>query len=398
MKKKLLFVMPSLAAGGGEKSLVTMLSHIDFDRYEVDLFLFNREGIFLDALPEEVKLLDPQSLYDAFTQPLFRSVKTLWASGHIGLAYSRLRYTLRNKYRSGSSVTEQRSWKYMAHALETLEERYDVAIGFLEKSSTYFCVDKVKADKRIGWIHNDYDKLEMDPRFDRPYFGKLDHIVTVSEECEDVLKRRFTEYGGKISTIYNIVSPTIINRLGEQQAGDVYGRQAGETILLTIGRLHAQKGLPLAIEACAKLAASGYNIRWFIIGEGEEREALQELIRKHGMEERFILLGLRANPYPYTRQCDIYVQPSRFEGKSIAIDEAKIMHKPIVVTNFSTAKDQIHDGVNGLIAAMDSEGVATAIARLIDEPELARRLAKTLSEEKLGTEEEIHKLYELVGG
>ncbi|RJE91149.1 glycosyltransferase [Paenibacillus sp. 1011MAR3C5] len=398
MKKKLLFVMPSLAAGGGEKSLVTMLSHIDFDRYEVDLFLFNREGIFLDALPKEVRLLDSQSLFDAFMLPLFRSVRTLWASGHIGLAYSRLRYTLRNRYRSGSSVTEQHSWKYMSRAMDTLEQKYDVAIGFLEKSSTYFCVDKVRADKRIGWIHIDYDKLEMDPKFDKPYFGKLDHIITVSEECEDILKRRFPEYDRKISTIYNIVSPTIINRLGEQQAGDVYGRQAGETILLTIGRLHAQKGLPLAVEACATLVANGYNIRWFIIGEGEEREALQELIRKHGMEERFILLGLRANPYPYTRQCDIYVQPSRFEGKSIAIDEAKIMHKPIVVTNFSTAKDQIRDGANGLIASMDSEGVATAIARLIDEPALAGRLAKELSEEKLGTEEEIHKLYKLVGG
>lgn len=398
MKKKLLFVMPSLAAGGGEKSLVTMLSHIDFDRYEVDLFLFSREGIFLDALPKEVRLLDSQSIFDAFMLPLFQSVKTLCASGRIRLAYSRIRYTLRNKFRSGSSVTEQHSWKYMASALDPLEQKYDAAIGFLEKSSTYFCVDKVKADKRIGWVHIDYDKLGMDAEFDKPYFGQLDHIVTVSEECEDILKRRFPECVRKISTIYNIVSPTIIQRLGEQHTGDVYGRRAGETILLTVGRLHAQKGLPIAIEACARLIANGYYIRWFVIGEGEERAALQELIRKYGLEDRFVLLGLRANPYPYIRQCDIYAQPSRFEGKSIAIDEAKIMHKPIVVTNFSTAKDQIRDGVSGLIASMDADGVASAIARLIDKPELAQHLTRELSAEKLGTEEEIHKLYKLVGG
>ncbi|MFD0588423.1 glycosyltransferase [Paenibacillus sp. GCM10027627] len=398
MKKKLLFVMPSLAAGGGEKSLVTLLAHLDYEQYDVDLFLFNPEGIFMSALPKQVRLLETGAAHAVFSLPLLQSLRAMMADRSLRLMVNRIGYFLRNQYRRGSSVTEQQSWKYIASALQPLEQKYDVAIGFLEKSSTYFCVDKVRADKKIGWIHIDYDKLGMDPHFDNPYFQQLDYIVTVSEECENILKRRFPQQQDKIRTIHNIVSPKLIKGLSQGQSRDVYGRKGKETILLSIGRLHPQKGFPLAIEACSKLIAGGYNVRWFIIGDGEDREMLEAEMKRHRLEGIFELIGLKENPYPYIEQCDIYVQPSKFEGKSIAIDEAKILAKPIIVTNFSTARDQIRDGINGLIAPMDADSLAKTIAGLIDQPELGSRLSRELSLEKLGTEEEMDKLYELVGG
>jgi glycosyltransferase involved in cell wall biosynthesis len=235
----------------------------------------------------------------------------------------------------------------------------------------------------------------MDPRFDVRYFERLDEIVTVSEECAQILKQRFPKQSAKVKTIYNIVSPKVIHAMVNKEQMAMYERQKDETVILSIGRLHHQKGFELAIEACARLTALGYRVRWYIIGEGEERERLTALIRQHGLEERFILLGLKANPYPYLQQADVYAQPSRFEGKSIAIDEAKILHKPIVVTDFSTAKDQITDGVDGLIVAMDPESIAAGIARLIDDRDATGRLTEHLSRQRLGTEDEIYKLYKL---
>lgn len=397
MKKQLLFVMPSLSAGGGEKSLVNLLSQIDYEQYEVDLFLFNHEGIFMDFLPKEVQLLTLPDTYKQFSLPFFQSIKTLLHNHKLQLMINRIMFSVRNKYRRGSSVTEQYSWRYISSSLKHLEKKYDVAIGFLEKTSTYFCVDKVNAARKIGWVHIDYDKLGMDPDFDVYYFDKLDHIVTVSEECAHILKKRFPEQRNKVNTIYNIVSPKVINRMVNQGEDDVYNRNGDEVIILSIGRLHAQKGFETAIEACAMLVAQNYNVRWYIIGEGDEREKLTALIHKYRMENHFFLLGLRSNPYPYIKQSDIYAQPSKFEGKSIAIDEAKILSKPILVTNFSTAKDQIEDGKNGLIVEMDSSSVARGIMRLIDDRDLRSKLIHHLSNENFGTEEEIYKLYELVG-
>lgn len=391
MKKKLLFIIPSLSAGGGEKSLVTLLSQLDYSRYEVDLFLLHHEGLFMEFLPREVRLLPLSETYRSFARPLPESVLRFAKSGRIRLAVHRLLFALGSR-RVGTSRSEQRGWRHMARFLPMLPGCYDVAIGFLEKTSNYFCVDKVTARKKIGWVHIDYDKHGMDAAFDLPYFHKLDHIVTVSEECAEILRRNFPEESAKIDVVYNIVSPAMIARMAEEEPLDLFHRAEGETIILSIGRLHAQKAFETAIAACRRLLDSGHSVRWYVIGEGEERGKLTELIGKSGLEGRFILLGLKANPYPYLKQADLYVQTSRYEGKSIAIDEAKILGKPIVVTNFSTAADQILHGVEGLIVGMSPEAVADGIGELLGSPGLRRRLSEQLAASRLGTESEMEKL------
>ncbi|WP_410513560.1 glycosyltransferase [Paenibacillus sp. BR2-3] len=397
MKKNLLFVMPSLSAGGGEKSLVNLLSQIDFNQYEVDLFLFNHEGIFMEFLPGEVHVLPLPDSYRLFNLPFAESVRKLVFQNRLPLAYCRAMFAFKNAISRSNAVTEQYNWKYLASSLNVLDKRYDVAVGFLEKSSTYFCVDKVQAAKKIGWVHIDYDKLGMDPRFDIKYFEQLDHIVTVSEECTHVLKKRFPEQRHKIEMIYNIVSPTMIKQMANQANIDVYERSHNEIIILSIGRLHYQKGFEMAVEACKILVDKGYKVRWNIIGQGEEHERLAHLIQENGLQNHFRLLGLKSNPYSYIKHADIYVQTSKFEGKSIAIDEAKILNKPILVTNFSTAKDQIKHGYNGWIVEMNPGDIARGIEQLILDEDLRLQLSKNLSQEQLGTEEEIDKLYKLVG-
>lgn len=395
-KKNLLFVIPSLSAGGGEKSLVNLLTQIDYQKYDVDLFLFNHEGLFMDFLPKQVKVLSLPKLYELFSLPFVQSINKLIIRGKFTVAISRVLFTLKNRFISDISQREQYTWKYLEKSLGKLEKNYDAAIGFLEKTSTYFCIEKVDALKKIGWVHIDYDKLGMDPDFDSPYFEQLSSIVTVSEECANIFKKRFPDQKDKVEVIYNVVSPTMIKNMADTGSDNVFQKANDETVILTIGRLHYQKGLEMAIESCRELLDKGYKLKWYVIGEGDEREKLLKLIKENGLEEHFCLLGLKSNPYPYLKQTDIYVQPSRFEGKSIALDEAKILNKPIVVTNFSTAKDQINDGVDGLIVEMNSNAVAEGIERLITDNKLQQTLIDNLSALKLGTEEEIEKLYKIV--
>ncbi|WP_367189281.1 glycosyltransferase [Thermobacillus sp. ZCTH02-B1] len=398
-KKKLLFIMPGLAAGGGEKALVNLLGQLDYGRYDVDLFLLDHGGLFMDLLPREVRLLPLPARYERFRRPALRSVLASLRAGDPELAFCRVLYAVRSRIGRTEAVREQYGWRYLRRALASaVSDRYDAAIGFLEKTSTYFCVDLVRADRKIGWIHIDYDRLGMDPAFDDPYFAKLDHLVTVSEECAAVLKTRFPRHREKIRVIRNIVSPAVVRRLAEAETGDLYGRREGEMIIVSVGRLHPQKGFDLAIDACALLVEQGRKVRWFVIGEGGERERLEKRIRERGLEGRFVLLGVKANPYPYMRQADIYAQPSRFEGKPIAVDEAKMLGLPILVTDYPTAGSQIVHEKNGLIAAMEPEAIAGGLMRLMDDPALREQLVRNLALEPLGTEDEVRKFDALLEG
>lgn len=396
MRKKLLFIMPGLSSGGGERSLVNLLSQVDYEMYEVDLFLLNHDGLFMEFIPKHVRLLPLPDKYQQFTLALWKSMSLFLIKGKVGLAYHRFMFALKNRLFRSTALREQYSWKHMSVFFEALAQPYDTVVGFMEKTSIYFSVDKVQANTKVGWIHIDYDQLGMDPNFDLSYFKQLDHIVTVSEECADILKNRFPHQREKISVIHNIVSPKVIRQLADQSKNEIAVTKDEEISILSIGRLHYQKAFELAVEACRKLVDKGYPVQWAIIGEGEERQKLSDLIQVSGLENHFKLLGLRSNPYPYLKKADFYVQTSRFEGKSIAIDEAKILNKPIVVTRFSTAKDQIEDGVDGLIVDMNAEAVAAGIEKLIQDKALRARITDRLAQSSLGTEEEIHKFYKLL--
>jgi glycosyltransferase involved in cell wall biosynthesis len=392
MKQNILFVINNLNCGGAEKALISLLETIDYSMYNVDLFLFKHEGLFLNKIPKQVNLLEEPFGYRYFDMSIKEAITDCIKKGKFEIALSRICAGYIFNTEKNRARCEQRVWKYISRSLQRINKTYDAAIGYLEKSPTFFCIDKVNANTRIGFIHNDYDKLGMDPNIDMKYFSKLDHIVTVSEECASVLKQKFPTFEKKVEVMYNIVSPNMINNMSLEKVDMKHNGMK----LVTVGRLTYQKGFEMAIEACKNLVTSGYKIKWYIIGEGEERAKLEKMIAENNLQEIFILLGIKENPYPFIREADIYVQPSRFEGKSIAVDEAKILHKPIVVTNFSTAKDQIHHRENGLIVGMNPQSIYEGIKELIDNKELRNKLITHLSTEKLGTESEIQKLYKFI--
>ena len=384
--------MPSLQAGGAEKCLVNLLNEFDYNKYDVDLLLLNKTGIFLKLVPAEVTILTLQDDFAIFSKNPISSFFSFLSSGKFSLAYSRICFTFKNRFIKNKGIAEQYSWKDLKKAIPKSQKEYDVAIGFLEKTAIYLTVDCISTKKKIGFINNDYSMLNLDVAFDEPYFKQLDYLFTVSESCEAVLKATFPNLKSKIKMMYNILSEKAIHNLAVEKTEGL----DTEINLVTLGRLSQQKGFDLAIQAAAILVKKGYNMKWYILGEGEEISVLEQLIKENNLSENFILMGIKENPYPYINNATIYVQPSRFEGKSLAIDEAKILHKPILVTNFTSAKDQIESGVNGLIVPLSEEAIADGIIELVKNQELRNTFISNLKKQNYGTESEIKKLYQII--
>lgn len=388
--------MESMGSGGGERSLLTVLQLLDYEKYDADLLLFNPSGLFMDMIPEQVNIIDFDENFKVFSQPVVESIKSYVLKGRLFSALNRVLYSRTVNSKKGSTLyRDQLAWKYMKKAFSKKLGGYDAAIGYLEGKPNFFVADCVDARVKIGYVHNDYNKLKMDKEADRKFFENFDYIVSVSEECCNVLQNVFPEHSQKVRKIENISSPSTLKNMAVLVA-DEY-KNCDKKILLTVGRLSSQKGYDIAVDAAEILDKNGVDFKWFAIGKGELKEEIENKIKEKNLQEKFVLLGERSNPYPYLNGCDIYVQSSYYEGKSIAIDEAKCFAKPIVTTKFTTVLDQLTDGETALLAEIDAQSVAGKIMQLINDENLCKTLSENLKKEKLGNEAEIEKLYELIG-
>lgn len=392
MKKKILFVIPNLGAGGAEKSLVNLLQEFDYMRYDVHLFMMSQTGLFLTQLPPEVKILSESPSYKIFSKRFPIAVSTFLLRGKWKLVWNKIAFTFINRTHRNKILAEQKSWKYFRKFFNCFPDRYDVAIGYLEKNANYIVTDCVKADKKMGYIHNDYQTMGLFPKYDHKSFDQLQYIISVSENCVTTLQKLFPALSAKFKLIENISSKKIIRELSIQGSALPLKRNS----IVSIGRLSPQKNFELAVSAAQILHLKGYDLEWNIIGEGAERPLLENLINEKKLHRVVKLLGLKENPYPYIAQSLVYVQPSKFEGKSIAIDEAKILQKPIVATNFPTVYDQITSGETGLITEMNGEALAAAIEQLLTDESLRQTFAHNLSKEIWGAADEVAKLYQLI--
>ncbi len=393
MKKKILFVIPSLRSGGAEKSLITLLTLFDYEKYDVDLLCFRQEGLFYDKIPAEVNVITDTKDYEMFDGSVKSAVKYFFKKGKISAIVDRLKY-VKSYSEPDAFLKEKKMWALLKKQLPEITTHYDVAVGYLEGIASYFAAENINADKKICYVHNDFKKLGLNKKINRELFRKCDKVVTVSQVCLDSLTNEFPELKEKFIVVENITSPRLLKKSSIE--GNVFEADDGKTVLLTVGRFAPQKGIDLAVKACAELKKRGRQIKWYHIGTGELKAEIEALIKELNLSDSFILLGERANPYPYIGQCDIYVQPSRYEGKSIALDEAKCLEKPIVTTDFTTVFDQFTDGVNGIICEMNEKDMADKIEMLIDDKKLKKTLCENLSSEKTGNEDEIEKFYGLL--
>lgn len=391
-KKDILFIMNNLQAGGAEKALVSLLQVMDYSVYHVDLLLFKKDGVFLDKIPTQVTLLEAPEGYNYFDMPIVSAVSQCMKKGKFRTLINRILAVFVLKTEKNPAVKEQKLWKYLAPGFANVSKKYHAAVGFLEKTPNYYCIEKTNADKKILWIHTNYSNMGMEPKFDVPYFEKADAIVAVSGECAADLKMKFPQFSDKIKVIQNVVSPSVICSMADGGIPDT----GFENSIMTVGRLSHEKGMDLAIEACRLLKEKNQQFVWFFIGDGAMRNELEAKVASYGLQGNVRFLGERANPYAYVAKATVYAQTSRFEGKSIAIDEAKILRKAILATNFSTVATQLQHLENGYIVEMDAQAIADGVQVLLSDSGLREKFQSNLSLEKLGTESEIEHFYQLI--
>jgi len=387
--KRLLFVIHSLGYGGAERSLVNLLNELPRDKYQADVLLFQNRGDFREQLPAWVRLLETpvklQRLYAPVRLGAGFSMRKL-----AGTCCAKLVRRTRKKQRSF------RWQKFYKQAIDRLDGHYDVAAAYVGSEIMFYVRDKVSADRKLVWVHNDYRAAGYSREDEYPYLADMDAIVSVSDECAEILRQEFPEFQNRVHCVQNITSSAVVRSQSVQfEPEEFSGRPVN---ILSVGRLSKQKGFDMAVQAAVLLREKGLRFCWFVIGEGELRSDLERQIRDAGVEDCFVLLGARSNPYPYLRNCSVFVQPSRFEGKSVVLDEAKILGKPIVSTAYPTVRDQIVDGSEGLIVPMSAKGVAEGILCLLNDQAMYDGISSYLTAHEYGNQSEIEKYMNLFDG
>lgn len=394
--RKILISSFDMEVGGVERSLISMLNNFDYENNEVDLMLYRHTGDFMNLLTDKVNLLEENKSYSTFRKGIGQTIK----EGNVFLGVSRLLAKLigelskkDNKNNTESVVQMQLMWKYALPFLPKLDKEYDVAISYLWPH--YFVAEKVKAKTKIAWIHTDYSTIETDIKMDLKMWNKFDYIMAVSEECKNAFLKKYPSLHNKVKVMENITSPDFIRRMSEEKVDDDISKD-NSFKLLSVARLSHAKGIDNAVRALRVLHDRGFtNIKWYVVGYGGDEAIIKELIEENNLKDSFILLGKKTNPYPYMKACDIYVQPSRYEGKAVTVGEAQILGKPIIITNYTTAKSQVKDNIDGYICELSIEGIANGIEKIYRGKELRKKLENNCKNADYSNSCELKKLYKL---
>ena len=394
-KESILFVIDSLHCAGAEKSLTTLLSLLNYSKYDVDLQLFGYGGALEELVPKEVNILKPME-YIKFSSlstknAVIKSLKNM----NFKMLSSRLKFSLAIRKDNYSNAQKARVyWKKVSNVIEKNNKEYDIAISYAQGVPTFYVAEKVCAKKKLAWVNVSYKLEDEDRIFQEQFYDKYNKIVAVSDSAKKIFLETFPKYTDKLEIIYDINDADFIKKMSDQ--GQSYNDNYTGLRILTIGRLANQKGYDMALEACKILKEKGIEFKWYSLGIGPLKEEIEKYINENNLENNFKLLGVKSNPYPFIKDCDIYVQTSRFEGFGIAIAEARMLNKPVVTTRFDAVYNQMKDRKNGLVVDMNSQGIVNGILELINNKELTNEIISYLKTEKKGNTEELEKFYKLI--
>ena len=396
MKPRILIAMHYMELGGAESALLGLLQAHNPDRADIDLFLYDHVGELMKYIPCSVNLLPRIEAYSMLERP----ISELLGKGYWGIACGRslARFFARQEKKKNREGLDNISMyyfiaKYVSPFLPRINpsQEYDLAISFLQPH--LYVLQKVRARKKLAWLHTDYSKVFVSDK-EESVWCQYDFVVAISDEVGRSFVSRFPGLGVKIIPIENILSPNFIRK----RAIEFEAILPGSGIrLLTIGRYSYPKKLEDIPVLTALLQKSFPDLKWYIIGYGNpsEEQKIRDSITREGMQDSVVLLGKQTNPYPYIKACDVYVQPSRYEGKSITVREAQILCKPVIVTAYPTATSQIQDGLDGVIVPLGIEQCANAIAYFLKDQVKQANVVNYLSVHDYGNETEINKIYQL---
>ena len=397
--KQVLFVINTLGCAGAETAMIEMIRNMDPEKYKISVFVLLNQGEMIHRLPKSVTVLnehfsDSSVLSKEGKKELNRYIFSQLF--HRGTIWKKIPYIFRGlvpMIRSKRILPDKLLWRVMAEAAPRFDTHYDMAVAYLEGGSTYYVADYVSADVKAGFVHIDYEKAGYTPQLDGGCYDLFDRICPVSDEVKEHFLAVYPQYEKKTKVFHNMIDTDKIRKGAEKPGG--FDDDFAGVRLLTVGRLTAQKAYEVAVDAMKLLKERGRNARWYILGEGEERKALEKKIKEYGLEQDFLLLGAKENPYPYYKQCDIYVHATRFEGKSIAIQEAQILGCTILVSNCSGNREQVENGTDGVLCQLSSEEISRNIAELLGNEEKCREYGKKATVRISDEQGDILKLFEI---
>ena len=396
MKPSILIFSQAMELGGVERSLLGLLDSIDYDRYDVDLFLMRHNGELMPYLNPKAKLLPEIPQYASLAVPMASLIK----SSQFGVLCGRLqgklaaqRFDKQHPSDKPSIAALTYSHKYTLRSMPQISDNaYDLAISFL--TPHYFARERAKAKKYAAWLHTDYTALSLDRTAELAMWGEYDAICGVSEQASKSFRLTFPELAGKVQTIENILPKELIYKQAQEPQTDMPAD--GSIVLLSVGRFCDAKNFDNVPDICRRLVADGLDVKWYLIGYGGDEPLIRQKIAEAGMEDRVIILGKKENPYPYMRACDLYVQPSRYEGKAVTVREAQMLGKPVVITNYATSGSQLVNCVDGVIVPMDNAGCAAGIAALLRDSARMQQLSENCKRRDYTNSAEVEKIYALM--
>lgn len=395
MSKRILFVMNTLGHAGAETALLELLNRLQAS-YEIDLYVLMGQGELVSKLPSGVRLLNRS----------FSDCSVLSARGRLRMTGTVVRamlnratvirlfpYLCRNLWtmlKKGRIQTDKLMWRVLSDGGMRISQEYDLAVAFLEGGAAYYVADHVKARKKAAFIHIDYEQAGYTRSLDKDCYLQFDALFPIAEEIREKLLLVYPECADRIRLFHNLVNREVV--LEKAARGEGFTDGYTGTRILTVGRLTSQKSYPVAIQAMKLLKDAGCRARWYVLGEGEERRALERQIAEYGLEEDFILAGAVENPFPYYRQADLYVHATRYEGKSIAIQEAQILGCAIIASDCTGNREQIIHGSDGLLCRLSPEAVRDAVLKLLEDKSLCEKLRQAAACKQVTYDEDIELL------
>lgn len=350
-------------------SMLEFLKKLDRTKYEISLYVMMEQGELSNDLPPDIRVLN-QRLSNCSvwgSRGRFRMAVTVLTSYFRNGNYMRKLAGLVKNFvqmmKAGRVQIDKLCWPMVAEGAHRFEESFDLVIAWMEGGAAYYAAKHVKAERKAAFIHISYESAGYTPDMDQGCWEQFGRIFAVSEEVRESFVRLYPQYKTKTFIFPNIMDVEKIRRKAQEPGG--FSDDYDGFRLLTVGRLTYQKGYDIAIRAMSLLKKRGYKVRWYVLGEGEERKHLKKQIAALGLEKDFCLLGQVENPYPYYKQVDLYVHATRYEGKSIAIQEAQILGCAVIASDCPGNREQFISGRDGILCRLDPGEIADSIAVLL---------------------------------
>lgn len=398
--KKILFVVNTMGRAGAEKALLELLKSLEGSGYDLSLYVIMGQGEMIGELPPYVRLLNRRYSGESVLTERGKRImaKTVCAAffknGHFFRKLGNALKICLDMRKRGRIQPDKLLWRVLSDGAERFDEKFDLAVAYLEGASAYYVSDHVNAVRKCGFVHIDYESAGYTKMMDQNCWDRFDRIFMVSGEAKEHFLKVYPEYGEKSAVFPNIIDQEEIRRKGTLAGGFTDNYEGCR--LLTVGRLTYQKAYDVAIDAMKIIKDAGYRARWYVLGEGDQRKSLEKKIAGLGLQKEFVFLGAVDNPYPYYAQADLYIHATRFEGKSIAIQEAQTLGCPIIASDCNGNREQITDGKDGLLCKLTPQAVADAVCMLLRDKDMRNALGDAAAKKQIGQKKQLLMLQDLL--